>query len=82
MSTRKLDASEGSLSAWLVIASAIYVVRTMPWAMSELWYDEVITLGDYVSTPTGAGWDMSSATIRSPITHAVIGRVLALGSLY
>ena len=55
MSTRKLDASEGSLSAWLVIALAIYVVRTMPWAMSELWYDEVITLGDYVLDAHGRG---------------------------
>ncbi|OQC15652.1 MAG: hypothetical protein BWX73_01226 [Lentisphaerae bacterium ADurb.Bin082] len=55
MPTRKLDASEGSVSAWLVIALAIYLVRVMPWAMSELWYDEVITLGDYVFDIRGRG---------------------------
>lgn len=55
MSTRKLDFSEGSVGAWLVIALAVYVVRVMPWAMAEFWYDEVITLGDYVLDLGGRG---------------------------
>ena len=55
MSTRKLDFSEGSIGAWLVIALAVYVVRVMPWAMAEFWYDEVITLGDYVLDLRGRG---------------------------
>ncbi len=38
-----------------MIALAIYVVRVMPWAISELWYDEVITLGDYVFDIHGRG---------------------------
>jgi hypothetical protein len=55
MATRKLDFAEGSVGAWLVIALAVYAVRIMPWAMAELWYDEVITLGDYVLDLRGRG---------------------------
>jgi hypothetical protein len=40
---------------WVLICLALYLVRVLPWAMSELWHDEVITLGDFVLGPSGSG---------------------------
>jgi hypothetical protein len=40
---------------WILICIALYLVRVLPWAMSELWHDEVITLGDFVLGPEGSG---------------------------
>jgi hypothetical protein len=40
---------------WILICIALYLVRVLPWAMSELWHDEVITLGDFVLGPDGRG---------------------------
>ena len=34
--------------AWLLLAIAVYIVRIMPWAMSEFWYDEVLTIGNFL----------------------------------
>lgn len=56
MAKRKLDFAESSINAWFLIVLALYLVRIMPWAMAELWYDEVITLGDYVFDPKGHGF--------------------------
>ena len=47
--------SENSLGAWLLIAFAVYLVRIMPWALAEYWYDEVLTLGEFVLDPRGKG---------------------------
>ena len=47
--------SENSLGAWLIIALAVYLVRIMPWALAEYWYDEVLTLGEFVLDPRGKG---------------------------
>lgn len=33
---------------YAVIVLALFLARTMHWAISELWYDEVITLSDFV----------------------------------
>lgn len=40
---------------WVLICVALYLVRVLPWAMAELWHDEVITLGDFVLGPSGSG---------------------------
>lgn len=40
---------------WILICLALYLVRVLPWAMSELWHDEVITLGDFVLGPPHRG---------------------------
>ncbi len=47
--------SENSIGAWLLIALAVYLVRIMPWALAEYWYDEVLTLGEFVLDPRGKG---------------------------
>ena len=38
-----LEGAENATMACLVIALAVYLVRIMPWALSEYWYDEVLT---------------------------------------
>ena len=38
---------EESKWIWFILAAALYAVRVMPCAMSELWYDEVLTLTDF-----------------------------------
>ncbi len=40
---------------WALVCLALYLVRVTPWALAELWHDEVITLGDFVIGPPGAG---------------------------
>lgn len=58
MTNTKSNYAESSKGAWLLIALAVYLVRVMPWACSEYWYDEVITLGDYViSRPEYGIWN-------------------------
>ncbi len=41
--------------AWLLLAVAVYIVRIMPWAMSEFWYDEVLTIGNFLLDPNETG---------------------------
>lgn len=50
-----LAGAENSTLACLIIALAVYFVRIMPWALSEFWYDEVLTLGDFVLDPGDKG---------------------------
>ena len=50
----KQGASE-SCSAWLLVAIAIYLARILSWAMSEFWYDEVLTFGNFVLDPQKVG---------------------------
>lgn len=40
---------------WFLICLALYLVRILPWVLSEFWHDEVITLGDFVLGPEGRG---------------------------
>lgn len=40
--------STDSILAWLLIAIAVFLVRIMPWALSEFWYDEVLTFTEFV----------------------------------
>jgi len=40
---------------WTIICLALYLLRVTSWALAELWHDEVITLGDFVIGPVGAG---------------------------
>lgn len=52
----KDDFSIGSRGAWTVIALAVYIVRVMPWALSEFWYDEVLTITHFAIPPEGMGF--------------------------
>lgn len=62
-----LAAPESSL-AWTLVAIAIFVVRILSWAMSEYWYDEVLTFGNFVFDPNRVG--MFQAVFRSyPIAN-------------
>ena len=40
---------------WAVVCLAVFLVRILPWATAELWYDEIITLGDFAVGPSGSG---------------------------
>ncbi|MBR0459937.1 MAG: hypothetical protein IJJ26_11925 [Victivallales bacterium] len=53
--TSKSSYSEQSSLAWLVIALAVYLVRVTPWLLSEFWYDEVLTLGNFAMDVDGRG---------------------------
>ena len=53
MDSKNTGYSENSIGAWLLIALAVYLVRIMPWALAEYWYDEVLTLGEFVLDPRG-----------------------------
>jgi len=50
-----LDSASLAPGKWILICLGLYLVRVMPWALSELWHDEVITLGDFVLGPQGRG---------------------------
>lgn len=40
--------ADSSKYEWLIIVIAIFVLRIMPWLLAEYWYDEVLTLGNFV----------------------------------
>lgn len=44
-----------ALWQWLVICCAVFLIRILPWVISEFWHDEVITLGDFAIGPEGSG---------------------------
>ncbi len=52
---QRRDASESTM-AWTLVAIAIFLVRIMSWAMSEYWYDEVLTFGNFVLDPNRVGF--------------------------
>ena len=40
--------ADSSKYEWLIIVIAIFVLRIMPWLLAEYWYDEVLTLSNFV----------------------------------
>ena len=61
------ETSESSL-AWTLVAIAIFFARSLSWAMSEYWYDEVLTFGNFVLDPNKVG--IFQAVFRSyPIAN-------------
>ena len=46
---------EESKWIWLLLTTALFVVRLMPYAAAELWYDEVLTLTDFSLDLRGRG---------------------------
>ena len=80
--------SENSIGAWLLIALAVYLVRIMPWALAEYWYDEVLTLGEFVLDPRGKGlwggvfrtYPIANNHILSTALYWIWVRVLNFGS--
>ncbi len=47
--------AESSKYEWLIIVIAVFVLRITPWILSEYWYDEVLTLGDFALDTGGKG---------------------------
>ena len=50
--------ADSSKYEWLIIVIAIFVLRIMPWLLAEYWYDEVLTLSNFVlgSSPDDTLW--------------------------
>ncbi|MBQ6474526.1 MAG: glycosyltransferase family 39 protein [Victivallales bacterium] len=52
--TKSLQFTDSRLF-WLAVALVVYGVRILPWSLAEYWYDEVLTLGNFVLDPQGKG---------------------------
>lgn len=55
MSSNRKNNTVQSKKEWLIIVIAIFILRITPWLLSEYWYDEVLTLGEFSLDTRGLG---------------------------